>query len=50
VALLDVRIGRRAYGRQLLQGLPPARRFHRMEALAEWFAAGSAAAVEEGRP
>ena len=30
VALLDVRVGRKAYGRQLLAGLPPARRFKEM--------------------
>ena len=40
VALLDVRVGRRAYGRQLLAGLPPARRFRELEPLAEWFRGG----------
>ena len=51
VALLDVRVSRRAYGRQLLQGLPPARRFHRMDALADWFQVGNAhGVVEEPRP
>ena len=37
VALLDVRVGRKAYGRQLLAGLPPARRFREIGPLAEWF-------------
>jgi ATP-dependent DNA helicase DinG len=40
VALLDVRITRRAYGRQLLQALPPARRFRELEPLANWFRTG----------
>jgi ATP-dependent DNA helicase DinG len=51
VALLDVRASRRAYGRQLLQGLPPARRFHQMQPLADWFRSGSPPSLaEEGRP
>jgi ATP-dependent DNA helicase DinG len=37
VALLDVRVGRKAYGRQLLAGLPPARRFRELGPLADWF-------------
>jgi len=37
VALLDVRVGRKAYGRQLLAGLPPARRFKEIGPLTEWF-------------
>ena len=40
VALLDVRIGRKAYGRQLLAGLPPARRFKEIGPLADWFRSG----------
>jgi ATP-dependent DNA helicase DinG len=40
VALLDVRVGRRAYGRQLLAGLPPARRFKEIGPLADWFRSG----------
>ena len=40
VALLDVRVGRKAYGRQLLAGLPPARRFREIGPLAEWFRSG----------
>jgi ATP-dependent DNA helicase DinG len=40
VALLDVRVGRKAYGRQLLAGLPPARRFREIRPLAEWFRRG----------
>ncbi len=40
VALLDVRVGRKAYGRQLLAGLPPARRFKEIGPLAEWFQSG----------
>jgi len=42
VALLDVRVGRKAYGRQLLAGLPPARRFKEIGPLAEWFRSGGA--------
>ncbi|MGZ3446323.1 MAG: ATP-dependent DNA helicase [Myxococcaceae bacterium] len=41
VALLDVRVGRKAYGRQLLAGLPPARRFKEIRLLAEWFRGGA---------
>jgi len=41
VALLDVRVGRRAYGRQLLAGLPPARRFKEIGPLADWFRSGA---------
>jgi ATP-dependent DNA helicase DinG len=41
VALLDVRVSRRAYGRQLVHSLPPARRFAKLEALAAWFSAAS---------
>jgi ATP-dependent DNA helicase DinG len=37
VALLDVRISRRAYGRLLVQSLPPARRFRSLQALSSWF-------------
>jgi len=40
VALLDVRVGRKAYGRQLLAGLPPARRFKEIGPLADWFRSG----------
>ena len=40
VALLDVRVGRKAYGRQLLAGLPPARRFREIGPLGEWFRSG----------
>ncbi|HET6984346.1 MAG TPA: ATP-dependent DNA helicase, partial [Myxococcaceae bacterium] len=40
VALLDVRVGRKAYGRQLLAGLPPARRFREIGPLADWFRRG----------
>jgi len=40
VALLDVRVGRKAYGRQLLAGLPPARRFREIGPLADWFRSG----------
>jgi len=56
VALLDVRVGRKAYGRQLLAGLPPARRFKEIRPLAEWFRGGASvadpaadAAVARGR-
>ena len=45
VALLDVRVSKRAYGRQLVQSLPPARRFGRLEALAAWFSAGAEVSV-----
>ncbi|HMK73751.1 MAG TPA: ATP-dependent DNA helicase [Myxococcaceae bacterium] len=38
VALLDVRVSRRAYGRLLVQSLPPARRFRTLTPLAAWFA------------
>jgi ATP-dependent DNA helicase DinG len=39
VALLDVRASRRAYGRLLVQSLPPARRFRALQPLADWFTA-----------
>ena len=39
VALLDVRVSRRAYGRLLVQSLPPARRFRALAPLATWFSA-----------
>jgi ATP-dependent DNA helicase DinG len=45
VALLDVRVSRRAYGRQLVQSLPPARRFRTLEPLAAWFSATPTLAV-----
>ncbi len=45
MALLDVRVSRRAYGRQLVQSLPPARRFRSLEALGDWFSAGAAVAA-----
>ncbi|HEY1334069.1 MAG TPA: ATP-dependent DNA helicase, partial [Myxococcaceae bacterium] len=41
VALLDVRVGRKAYGRQLLAGLPPARRFKDIRPLGDWFRSGA---------
>jgi ATP-dependent DNA helicase DinG len=44
VALLDVRIGRKAYGRQLLAGLPPARRFKDIRPLGDWFRSGASGA------
>jgi ATP-dependent DNA helicase DinG len=40
VALLDVRVSTRAYGRQLVQSLPPAKRFRTLEALQAWFTSG----------
>jgi len=46
VALLDVRVSRRAYGRQLVASLPPARRFRSLDALGEWFSSGAAVAAE----
>jgi len=45
VALLDVRVSRRAYGRLLVQSLPPARRFRALEPLAAWFSAGAEVAA-----
>jgi ATP-dependent DNA helicase DinG len=45
VALLDVRVGRKAYGRQLLAGLPPARRFKEIRPLADWFRSGDRQSV-----
>jgi hypothetical protein len=33
-------VGRKAYGRQLLAGLPPARRFREIGPLADWFRRG----------
>jgi ATP-dependent DNA helicase DinG len=45
VALLDVRVSRRAYGRLLVQSLPPARRFRTLEPLTAWFS-GAAVAAE----
>jgi ATP-dependent DNA helicase DinG len=45
VALLDVRVSRRAYGRLLVQSLPPARRFRTLEPLAAWFSAGAEGAA-----
>ncbi|HXX31149.1 MAG TPA: ATP-dependent DNA helicase [Myxococcaceae bacterium] len=48
VALLDVRVSRRAYGRMLVQSLPPARRFRRLEPLAAWLSAGRGRS--SGRP
>ncbi len=45
VALLDVRVSRRAYGRLLVQSLPPARRFRALAPLASWFAAAEQVAV-----
>ncbi len=41
VALLDVRVSRRAYGRLLVQSLPPARRFRSLAPLAQWFASAA---------
>jgi ATP-dependent DNA helicase DinG len=49
VALLDVRVSRRAYGRLLVQSLPPARRFRTLAPLADWFAAGTEVAVATGK-
>jgi len=45
VALLDVRVTRRAYGRLLLQSLPPARRFRTLEPLGAWFSSATHEAV-----
>jgi ATP-dependent DNA helicase DinG len=45
VALLDVRVSRRAYGRQLVHSLPPAKRFGRLEALADWFSVAATLAA-----
>ncbi|MGO9831486.1 MAG: ATP-dependent DNA helicase [Myxococcaceae bacterium] len=45
VALLDVRVSRRAYGRLLVQSLPPARRFRTLAPLAAWFSGGAAVAA-----
>ncbi|MGO8970885.1 MAG: ATP-dependent DNA helicase [Myxococcaceae bacterium] len=45
VALLDVRVSRRAYGRLLVQSLPPARRFRQLAPLAEWFSASAPVAA-----
>jgi ATP-dependent DNA helicase DinG len=50
VALLDVRITRRAYGRQLLQALPPARRFRELEPLTDWFRSGDVRAAVPENP
>jgi ATP-dependent DNA helicase DinG len=46
VALLDVRVSRRAYGRLLVQSLPPARRFRALQPLADWFSAGAEVAAQ----
>jgi ATP-dependent DNA helicase DinG len=45
VALLDVRVSRRTYGRLLVQSLPPARRFRALEPLAAWFSAATEVAA-----
>jgi len=41
VALLDVRVTKRRYGKALLDALPPAKRFSRFADVAEWYRAGS---------
>jgi ATP-dependent DNA helicase DinG len=48
VALLDVRVSRRAYGRQLVHSLPPAKRFRAFGPLAAWFSATQAVAAAPG--
>ncbi len=41
VALLDVRVTTKRYGKALLDALPPARRFNRFEDVASWFTGGA---------
>lgn len=48
VALLDVRVSRRAYGRQLVHSLPPAKRFRAFGPLATWFSATDVVAAGPG--
>jgi ATP-dependent DNA helicase DinG len=40
VALLDVRVSKKRYGKALLDALPPARRFTRFEDVARWYRDG----------
>ncbi len=41
VALLDVRVTKKRYGKALLDALPPARRFSQFGDLAQWYRAGA---------